>query len=356
MADSANRSVGALREASRYRFLMSRLTKVGFFAPPLTAVAVLLTLTSCSAGQAKRAASSNPLNGQLYYVEPHSPAAEQARKWRGEGKATDAALMEKIAAQPTATWLAGPNQNQAFVQTLTDAANEDGRSALLVAYDIPGRDCGSFSAGGAESASAYRSWIGQVAAGISSRRATVILEPDAVAQTLNGCVTGSQARERYALLKYAVKTLKAEGHVTVYIDAGNSGWIKPARRMVSALRKSGIAHADGFALNVSNFYTTQTTTAYGDELSRALGGTHFVIDTGRNGNGSDTNPKDDRAWCNPPGRALGANPTTSTGVSGIDAFLWIKQPGDSDGPCRTGAPAAGSWWPEYALELAKNAG
>jgi endoglucanase len=335
---------------------MSRLTKGRFFAPPLTAVALVLTLASCSAGQAKRAASSNPLNGQLFYVEPHSPAAEQARKWHGEGKTSQAAAMERIAAQPTATWLAGPAQNETYVRTLTTAANEGGRSALLVAYDIPGRDCGNFSAGGAESAAAYKSWIGQVASGISSRRATVILEPDAVAQTLSGCVTGKAIKERYGLLKYAVKTLKAEGHVTVYIDAGNSGWIKPASRLVGALRSSGIAHADGFALNVANFYTTHATSAYGNELSKELGSTHYVIDTGRNGNGSDTNPKDEPTWCNPPGRALGADPTTSTGQPGIDAYLWIKQPGDSDGPCRPGAPAAGSWWPEYALELADNAG
>jgi endoglucanase len=335
---------------------MLRLTKARFFAAPLTAVAVLLTLASCSAGQAKRAASSNPLNGQLYYVEPHGPAAEQAHKWRAEGKTSQAASMERIAAQPIATWLAGAATGEAYVHTLTTAANEGGRSALLVAYDIPGRDCGNFSAGGAESAAAYKSWIGQVAAGISSRRATVILEPDAVAQTVSGCVTGKAIREHYALLKYAVKTLKAEGHVTVYIDAGNPGWIKPASRLVAPLRKSGIAHADGFALNVANFYTNQITTTYGNELSKDLGGAHYVIDTGRNGNGSDTNPKDEPTWCDPPGRALGTNPTTSTGQPGVDAYLWIKRPGDSDGTCRAGAPAAGAFWPEYALELARNAG
>jgi endoglucanase len=37
----------------------------------------------------------------------------------------------------------------------------------------------------------------------------------------------------------------------------------------------------------------------------------------------------------------------------VDAYLWVKQPGDSDGQCRTGAPAAGAWWADYALALAK---
>ena len=38
----------------------------------------------------------------------------------------------------------------------------------------------------------------------------------------------------------------------------------------------------------------------------------------------------------------------------MDALLWVKQPGISDGPCRPGEPGAGQWWPEYALELARN--
>ncbi|MFE3685237.1 endoglucanase, partial [Streptomyces sp. NPDC059095] len=35
-------------------------------------------------------------------------------------------------------------------------------------------------------------------------------------------------------------------------------------------------------------------------------------------------------------------------------LVWIMRPGDSDGPCR-GGPSAGTWWPEYALGLAKRA-
>jgi endoglucanase len=76
---------------------------------------------------------------------------------------------------------------------------------------------------------------------------------------------------------------------------------------------------------------------------------HFVIDTSRNGKG----PKGTR-WCNPPGRGLGAPPTTETGNPLVDAFLWIKTPGESDGECN-GAPKAGQWWPRYALGLARRA-
>ena len=83
------------------------------------------------------------------------------------------------------------------------------------------------------------------------------------------------------------------------------------------------------------------------EISRRLGSAHFVIDTSRNGRG----PKGVE-WCNPPGRALGTRPTTATGSPLIDAYLWIKVPGESDGTCRNGPPA-GRWWPRYALGLAR---
>ncbi|HEU4841998.1 MAG TPA: glycoside hydrolase family 6 protein, partial [Ilumatobacteraceae bacterium] len=56
-------------------------------------------------------------------------------------------------------------------------------------------------------------------------------------------------------------------------------------------------------------------------------------------------------WCNPPGRGLGVVPTTSTGDALVDAFLWIKRPGESDGPCQ-GGPPAGTWWRDYAVQLA----
>ncbi|MGW5026607.1 glycoside hydrolase family 6 protein, partial [Streptomyces albidoflavus] len=46
-------------------------------------------------------------------------------------------------------------------------------------------------------------------------------------------------------------------------------------------------------------------------------------------------------------------PTTRTGDPLLDAYLWIKRPGESDGSCR-GGPSAGTWWPEYALGLARN--
>ena len=96
--------------------------------------------------------------------------------------------------------------------------------------------------------------------------------------------------------------------------------------------------------------------AYGRKLSALLGGKHFIVDTGRNGNGppTDVGTDDERSWCNPDGRALGLPPTINTGDPLCDAFYWLKPPGESDGRCNKG-PAAGGWWPDKALEMARNA-
>ncbi|MEW2037650.1 glycoside hydrolase family 6 protein, partial [Streptomyces sp. NPDC005534] len=48
----------------------------------------------------------------------------------------------------------------------------------------------------------------------------------------------------------------------------------------------------------------------------------------------------------------GENPTTKTADPLVDAYLWIKRPGESDGTCK-GGPKAGEWWADYALRLAK---
>jgi cellulase/cellobiase CelA1 len=48
--------------------------------------------------------------------------------------------------------------------------------------------------------------------------------------------------------------------------------------------------------------------------------------------------------------ATGPAPRFDPGPAGIDAYLWIKDPGASDGPCR-GGPPAGQFWPQYAAAL-----
>jgi endoglucanase len=290
-------------------------------------------------------ASVSPLAGMRFYVNPNSAAAQQERLWQSSQPA-NAAQMAKIAAQPTAVWFGDWNSDvTSAVSATVNAAAAAGEVAALVAYDIPQRDCGGYSSGGATSASAYRAWIRSFAAGIGGHPAVVILEPDAIAGL--DCLSGADQATRLSLLSDAVTVLSALPGVHVYLDGGHAGW-QPVSVIAARLTQANVAVAAGFSLNVSNFDTTASETTYGQSISAALGGKHFVIDTSRNGLGGDGQ------WCNPPGRALGARPTATTGNPLVDALLWIKYPGQSDGTCN-GGPSAGTWWPAYALGLAQRA-
>ncbi|MCZ2830968.1 glycoside hydrolase family 6 protein [Modestobacter sp. VKM Ac-2986] len=303
-------------------------------APTSTAPA---STAPAAAGPVTRSAAS-PLAGATFYG-PNTGAAQAAQA--GGRSAADAALLRELAQVPTTLWLGGWSGDVAeTVRTTVRAAQAAGSMPVFVAYDIPGRDCGQYSAGGAGSVEAYDRWIAQVAAGIGTAEAVVVVEPDALAQ-----LCGDTA-QRYAMLDRAVSVLEANPGTHTYLDAGNPTWI-PAGVMADRLRTAGVAKADGFALNVSNFETTASNLAYGRTVAAALGGAHFVVDTSRNGRGPGTH------WCNPTGRAIGERPTGVTGQAGVDAYLWIKRPGESDGTCN-GGPEAGTFWTDHAIGLMRN--
>ncbi|AEV86464.1 endoglucanase [Actinoplanes sp. SE50] len=318
-----------------------------------------LSLAACTAGAGPGPAPAPVVStepAEQFYVDPSGAAEAQVRSWNAQGRAADATAVRRIADQPAAVWFADADPGFAGrARDLVTAAAAAGRTPVLVAYYVPQRDCGGHSGGGAPDAAAYRDWIGQLAGAVHDSPALVVLEPDAVTHILQGCLSPEAAGERFALLGEAIHAFRADPGVRVYLDAGNPGWVKDVDRVVDALRSAGIADADGFSLNVANFETTQANLDYGTSISDRLGGTHFVIDTSRNGNGpATTATSGDGHWCNPPGRALGPAPTTRTGHDRVDAYLWVKRPGESDGACGDGAPPAGQWWPEYALSLATN--
>ncbi|WP_411083575.1 glycoside hydrolase family 6 protein [Streptomyces sp. cmx-18-6] len=257
-------------------------------------------------------------------------------------------IESRIAAQPAAVWFAAHNPGEIAgqVRGVTRGAAAAGRTPVLVPYAIPDRDCGGASQGGAPDLAAYDAWIREFAQGLGKGPAIVILEPDAIA--LSDCLTAPERAARFASLARAGDTLRAANpRARVYFDGGHSGWHAPAKQ-AAALRAAGAATSgDGIFTNVANFHRTADETAYARRVLAALDGPArlgAVVDTSRNGNGAPPAGQ----WCDPAGRALGQTPTTRTGESGIDAYLWVKLPGESDG-C---SGAAGSFTPEYAYELA----
>ena len=283
---------------------------------------------------------------EAFYIDPDSSPAAWVRQHPDDPRAE--AIARSIANVPAARWFGDWNADiGAAVDEFVTAANKVSQVPLLVAYDIPGRDCDGASAGGAKNEMAYRTWIDSFARGVGDRTTIVIVEPDALAQV--ECRKNPEARKaRLDLLHYALSSLRryAPG-AQVYLDGGNAHWV-PAREMADRMEAAGIREAKGFALNVSNFYPTQDSLEYAASVNawllEAYGYTRaVVIDTSRNGNGSIGQ------WCNPQGAKLGE---TVKNVSEHTLLVWIKVPGDSDGPCGAGPQwRAGVFSPDLALRL-----
>ncbi|MDQ1294702.1 MAG: cellulose 1,4-beta-cellobiosidase [Actinomycetota bacterium] len=195
-------------------------------------------------------------------------------------------------------------------------------------------------------------------------------------------------------IQYALDTLGGIGNVYLYLDLAHHGFIgwpdllRPTLDLVAQTArgtKRGLAGVTGFTVNVANYgatvepYFTIDTVVGGasvrrsrwvdwnsfvDESSFARAARAgliergfppsigMVIDTSRNGWGGPDRPtgpssstdldtfvdesRTDRrisaseGWCNQETAGLGARPTASPSP-GIDAYAWIKPPGESDG-------------------------
>lgn len=267
-----------------------------------------------------------------------------------------------IADTAQAEWMTAPgiptDQIQSRVKSYVGNAAAKNQQPVMVVYAIPFRDCsGGYSAGGLNSASEYASWIGKVAAGVAGRPVAIILEPDALADM--NCLSAARQTERFAMLKNAVDTLAVNANIRVYLDAGTSRWM-PADTMASRLSKAGVEKARGFSLNVASSVPTAGEVTYGNTISRTLAanygiaGKTYVVDTSRNGNGPAA-AGGYQSWCNARNLGLGVRPTTNTGQPLMDAALWIKRPGESDGSCGRGEPPAGTWFNDYAVGLVQRA-
>ena len=379
---------------------------------------VVLGIAPGVAGSATSAADRS-LGPDTQFFAPGATAGALAQiaSLRAAGDDANADLLAAMEAVPRAVWITQgtPAEARERVKDVIRRAARAQTVPVFVAYNIPGRDCGGFSAGGALTSAEYDAWIDGFANGIGGHRAVVILEPDGLGLLPSDCGGPNPSypftnAERYAQLNAAVDRLQQQPHTSVYLDGTHSHWLSvgdAAARLVTA----GVMRAQGFFLNVSNFRATQDGAKYGTWISKCIafannpeeGGwrlghydwcasqyfspfgpvnpddfstwvntdswydanlgtaeptTHFVLDTSRNGQGPWSGEQD---WCNPPGRGVGLRPTVETDVPLLDAYLWVKVPGESDGQCRGPVdpqwgvvdPAAGQWFPQQALQLAQ---
>jgi endoglucanase len=322
---------------------MKRRKQVAAASVLSSALLASVVALAVGGGATARAADS------AFYVDPSSSSAKWVAANPGDSRAP--VIRDRIASVPQARWYTTTNTSsvRSEISSFVGAAASAGKIPILVVYNIPNRDCGGASGGGAPSHSAYRAWVDEVAAGLAGRPAAIVLEPD-VLPIMSNCQNADQQNQTKASIAYAGKKLKAgSSQAKVYFDIGNSAWLSPAEA-ASRLRAADVSNsADGISTNVSNYRTTAAEVSYAKAVLNALGDNRLkaVVDTSRNGNG----PLGEE-WCDPAGRAIGTPSTTNTGDSQIAAFLWVKLPGESDGCI---APA-GQFVPQRAYDLAIAAG
>lgn len=258
--------------------------------------------------------------------------------------------LAQIFQHPRCHWYA-PRPGNTNVYWLQDSVHRLMRRAYpktpsIVLYNIPNRDNGHYSSGGAGSDEEYLKWIRAFAAGIMPHNNPIIIfEPDALPLAVGEWdkSPSDQLLRRVALFNQALPILQ-NGGCHLYVDIGHPRWLSP-EKAAEVLNMLDPTAFDGFSINVSNFIPTQECLEWGEKVSALVGGKHFVIDTSRNG--TTHNSTD---WCNPQGKRLGPRPTLQTGHPLCDAFLWVKIPGESDGYCN-GGPKAGVFWAHYGRVL-----
>ena len=350
---------------------------------------------------------ANPFVGAKFYINPeYVKEVEDAAAASPE----NAAAIKKVAAYPTATWLVMNSFVAKVPKVLAEAEKQsqsDGKPMLsaFVVYNLPNRDCAAKASSGElwidkNGEELYKTeFIDKIAAHFAAypkQRIVVFLEPD----SLPNLVTNLTKKECAAAEKvyksataYAIQKLSLP-NVSIYMDIGHAGWLgwegnrqKAAKLFSEVMEQAGGANkVRGFVTNISNYNTVNSqdgkklgpTNPCYDELTYAkklteafaavgVTGKKFVIDTSRNGKPTRSTWS---SWCNVKAAGLGPRPQASPHEL-IDAYFWIKPPGESDGTsdpksprmdpaCKSGdsmdgAPEAGEWFQSYFIELVKNA-
>ena len=210
----------------------------------------------------------------FYVPPPDKGAVKQIKDLVKQGDLSDAALLTAMVAEGHAVWFTGgtPGNVLGQVRRTMMLAKVQNTVPVLVAYNIPGRDCSQYSAGGALDAASYAAWIDGFARGIGTGTAIVILEPDGLGLLPLNCSPPSTVftdAERYQELNDAVDRLELQPNVSVYLDATHSNWLGVSiisQRLVTA----GVDRAEGFFLNVSNYQFTANSIQYGTWISDCI--------------------------------------------------------------------------------------
>jgi cellulose 1,4-beta-cellobiosidase len=360
-----------------------------------------------------RPAEGNPFDGADIPVDPSYVAElEGTIPVAARSGGRRAAQLRALEAFPTAVWFDSIASTATASRYLDDALALQKRTgkpvvSVFVAYDLPERDCSAQASSGELSAlqggeARYKAeFLDPLASQFRShpaQRIVVVLEPDSLGNIVTNtrvpkCADAVPVYERS--IATAIRTLSMP-NVWLYLDVAHAGWLgwNRNRSKLAALVKDVLVAAGGtdrirgFATNVSNYDPLHDgdlprlepsdpcpdELTYVDKLSATLAdagitGKGFLIDTGRNGRGARSKSG---SWCNVAGAGLGERPRSSP-APGVDAYMWIKPPGGSDGgsdpsapgfdpscghdsaDSMQGAPPAGHWFPAHLFGLIDHA-
>jgi cellulose 1,4-beta-cellobiosidase len=378
-------------------------------AVPVVLALVLLGAAGCG-GQADEVTDSvpaaarvdNPFAGVKGYVNP---------EWRAKALAESGG--DRVANNPTAVWLrdiasiTGANGGTSLQKHLDTALAQGAGYIEVVLYDLPGRDCTSWSLNTelqSSELSIYQSQFVDPIAAIEADskygglRIINVIEPKSLAYLVTNvsssrCSNVQTSSDYVGGVQYALGKLGAIPNAYNYLDIAHHGVLGWEQNLTAAVAlyvktiqgaSGGFGTVAGFVSNVANYSATvepffQASTMvngtavrqskwvdwnnYVDEQSFDLawknalvsGGASssigMLIDTSRNGWGGSARPKaaststdlntfveqsrvDRRMrvdnWCNQSGAGLGERPQV-VGANGIQAYVWIKPPGESDG-------------------------
>ena len=259
---------------------MFHLQRPGRTVAAGAALAVTIGLVAAAPATATGHPAPPPAADRLY-VDVAGTAGEAAARLSGQAR-TDALT---IASQPIARWFTSgtPAEVRAKADAYVDSAAADGAIPILVAYNVPFRDCSQYSAGGAANTAEYEAWIDGLAAGIGDRAAIVIVEPDGLGIIpynidANGTAEWCQpadanpataVADRYEQLNHAVDALKANPGTKVYLDGTHPGWLGVGD-ITQRLTRAGVARADGWFLNASNYVPDNMVQKYSSWISQCL--------------------------------------------------------------------------------------
>jgi endoglucanase len=259
-----------------------------------TALALgVLAMAVPSASAATGSGHSLPGGTRFYVPPPAQGSVQQILQLIASGQLKNAGLIAAMEAVPSAVWLDGETAAQAAEpgnlgseqadadvaqqvrQTLLGARLQDA-VPIFVAYNIPGRDCSQYSAGGAPSDAAYEAWIDAISAALGDAKAVLLEEPDALAN-LPGYCGSAYASEfpditnttRIDDIRYAVATLEQDPNISLYLDGGNSDW-QNVGGMAETLVAADVQQTQGFFLNVSNYQYDANSDFYGTWVSSCI--------------------------------------------------------------------------------------